>query len=145
MAYLEKDFQTDFNKWCKYIYRRTAAFELKLTKAKSLPFSAVKEHQENALFRVKHNGLIHKIPDAGFQNPFDSFMLFAENAYVVIMFEAKNTDFVMIDIDTWIQEKQRAHRASLTADRAGEIGQVCSLGLQQPLPQSLRTEITATR
>lgn len=121
MSYLEKDFQTEFCKWAKYNIKETAAFELKFTRSLSLPFSDVQEHQINALYNAKHHYLIHKIPDAGYQNPFDCFFLKGCNAYVVIMFTKQKT-FYLIDIDDFIQEKNTSVRKSLTQDRAAQIG-----------------------
>ena len=141
MSYLEKDFQTDFNKWCKHLFPVPAAFELKCTKKNSLSFSAVKSHQESALYAVKHGVFVFKIPDLGNQNPFDSFMFKQSAAFVVIMFNAKSNDFVLIDIDTWLTEKQSSQRKSLTLERALEIGHGCSLSGFSQLPRNLRTNL----
>lgn len=127
MSYLEKDFQTDFNKWCKHVFYKTAVFELKITNGKSIRFDAVVEHQENALYAAKHGNVVFKIPDCGFQNPFDSFMAVQIPAYVVLMFHAKQKDFVMVDIDDWLREKQESTRKSLTEERAIEIGTLHTL------------------
>jgi len=128
--YLEKDFQTDFNKWLKSIHYKTGAFELKATPGISLPFNAVQEHQESALFAAKHGNFVFKIPDLGNQNPFDCFMLVMVPAFIVVMFnskEQKQKEFFMIDIDMWLEEKQRSNRESLTVERAREIGRACQL------------------
>lgn len=138
MAYLERDFQRDFNKWCKHKFPYTAAFELKATKGQSIPFNAVQEHQLHALWVAKHEVLAFKIPDCGFQNPFDSITLAGVPAFVVIMFEAKTDKFFMIDVDDWIQEQENADRKSLRVERAAEIGHVCSLLSSEPLPYTLR-------
>lgn len=127
MAYLEKNFQTDFNKYAKHLLKRTAAYELKISNGGSIPFTDVKEHQQHALLAAKHDSLIFKIPDAGYQNPFDSFQLHGVDAWVVIMFYAKERnrkEFVMIDVDTWLEESKTSKRKSLTLERAREIGEV---------------------
>lgn len=67
----EKDFQRKFSHWLKNVYKRTGVFELKQTKTDSIPFSSVVEHQVEALEAVRHAVLVYKIPDMGFQNPFD--------------------------------------------------------------------------
>lgn len=128
--YLEKDFQNAFNRWLKHIFYKTGAFELKATPGTSLPFSAVQDHQETALYAAKHGNLTFKIPDLGNQNPFDCFMLVMVPAYVVVMFRSKERgqrDFYLIDIDAWLEEKQRSGRKSLTEGRASEIGTRCTL------------------
>jgi len=58
----EKNFQVKFSRWLKHNFKGTFKFELKLTKGKSLPFSAVSEHQVDAL---KAKVLVYKIPDVG--------------------------------------------------------------------------------
>ena len=87
----------------KSIYYKNGAFELKATDGPSLPFSAVQEHQETALYAVKHGNFTFKIPDLGSQNPFDCFMFVMQPAYIAIMFHAKHRgqrEFFLIDIDT---------------------------------------------
>lgn len=127
MAYHEKDFQTQFNKWSKHFFRVTGAYELKISKTDSLPFSALAEHQINALQAAKHSCIIHKMPDLGAQNPFDSFQLCGVPAYVVVMFRAKQDEFFIIDIDAFVHEKAVSPRKSLTEARAREVGQSCKL------------------
>lgn len=126
MTYQEKNFQTDFNKWCKHTWRTNGVFELKIAKGKSLPFDAVKDHQITALVHASSNYIVYKIPDDAIgQKPFDSFMLMDVPAYVVVMYQAKNPEgeFFMISIDTWVGEASRAKRKSLTEERAREIGE----------------------
>jgi len=88
----ESNFQTEFGK------RNTTVgfFELKFCKGKSLPFSALAEHQEKALLAAAHEGLYYKISDFPvFANnkmrfnrpkPFDCFYIVAQPAFVVVMF-----------------------------------------------------------
>lgn len=140
MAYSERDFQTEFNRWLKIIFRRTAAFELKISRTGSLPFSSLAQHQSQALFHAKHGILPFKIPDVGFQNPFDMFILAEVPAFVVVAFHVKSPHFYMIDIDIWLKEEQISDRKSLTEERAGEIGQKYDLSgsmpyAQPPVPQ----------
>lgn len=95
----EKDFQIKFNHWIKEKYFKTACFELKQTKGDSLPFNVLKDHQLYALYNAKHSNLVYKIPDAGFQNPFDCFSLAGVDAFVVVKYPEF---FCLIDIDMWI-------------------------------------------
>ena len=113
----EANFQTTFNHWLKNVYKHTGAFELKQTST-ALPFSAVVPHQVEALLNAKHGVLVYKIPDAGYQNPFDAFCLASVPAYVVIKYPKS---FELISIDVWEQEKKSSHRKSLTYGRAREI------------------------
>jgi hypothetical protein len=137
MIYLEKHFQTDFSRWLKIIFRETGAFELKLTKTDYLSFDAVKEHQEQALFHVKHSILPYKIPDDAYsQKPFDCFCLANQKAFVVIMFNGKSGIFYMIDIDSWLTEKQNSKRRSLTEERAGQIGKRYDLSGTKPFERT---------
>lgn len=114
----EKDFQSTFNKWLKTTYKESGVFELKLTHSDSLPFSAVQPHQELALWHTQHNQLVYKIPDVGFQNPFDCVSLVEIPAYVVVRYPEF---FCLINIDTWQKEAKLSKRKSLTASRAKEI------------------------
>lgn len=106
------------------------AFELKITKTNSLPFNAVAEHQEVWLHNAKHDQACFKIPDVGMmQKPFDMFCLGNSPAFVVIMYyKPCQKEFIMIDIDDWLKEKEASQRKSLTEVRAKEIGKVYSLG-----------------
>jgi len=111
----ERNFQTTFNHWLKEVYKRTAAFELKQTTTNSLPFTAVVKHQRNALLQVRHACLVYKIPDVGFQNPFDTLEMCEQPAYVAIRYPK---GVAIIPIDTFLLEEKRSKRKSLTFDRA---------------------------
>ena len=116
----EAKFQTKFNKWVREVYKKTAAYELKHTRGKSsFPFRELKEHQIRALQIVRRGVLAYKIPDDSFSfKPFDCFVLAGERAYVVIKYPKF---FCLIDIETFVLEKERSKRASLTASRASEL------------------------
>ncbi len=125
----ESDFQTKFNLWVKYNIKTSSAFELKLTKEKSLAFSAVMPHQLLNLSLAKNGSLAYKIEDGNYApKPFDSFILVNVPAYVVVMFYHRGQKtFYMIDVDVFIKEKETSDRKSLTVERAGQIGKVCCL------------------
>jgi len=118
---IEAKCQTKFNHWVKNVFKKTAAFELKQTQTDSLPFSDVKPHQVDALLAVREGNFVWKIPDAGFQNPFDSFSMYNEQAYVVIFFKKS---FEMIPITGFVLERERSKRKSLTYERAKEISTI---------------------
>jgi len=130
MAYQEKDFQSEHNKWLKYNFKGSGAFELKITKGPSIAFKMLKEHQLHSLWAVKHGSLVFKIPDLGFQNPYDSFKMSGLPAFVVVLFykgPGKKREFVMIDVDMWAREEKKSMRKSLTEERAREIGKSYTL------------------
>lgn len=114
----EANFNTLFNHWLKSVHKQTGAFELKQTKTNSLPFASVVPHQVAALKNSKNGVLVFKIPDAGYQNPFDTFSLAGVPAFVVIKYP---DFFCMIDINDWLQEVKINERKSLTSIRAKEI------------------------
>lgn len=114
----EKDFQVTFSHWLKSVHKKTGAFELKQTKTNSLPFESVVAHQVAALRNAKNGVLVYKIPDVGYQNPFDCFCLTGVPAYVVVKYP---DFFCLIDINDWIQEVKLSDRKSLTSKRAREI------------------------
>jgi len=123
----EKDFQTEFGKRNKI----AGVFELKFTKGKSLPFSALAEHQERALIAAcGSDGLYHKISDfpifskskARFNRPkpFDCMFLKWVLAYVVIMFwePRKKKNVYYIRIFDWVDMREKANRKSVTEEMA---------------------------
>jgi len=118
---LEAKHQTKFNHWVKNVFKKTAAFELKQTKENSIPFSAVVPHQVDALLAVREGVFNWKIPDAGYQNPFDSFCMVNERAYVVLFYPKS---FELIPIQGFILERERSKRKSLTWERAREISTI---------------------
>jgi hypothetical protein len=131
----ERHFNTKFLAWLRS-QKINGAFELKLTKGKSLPFSALKEHQKEALLAVKHNYLTAKIPDdsIGFK-PFDCFGMGNMPAYVVaIFYKPRATNFYLIHIDAWIEFEKSMDKPrrdggtqSLTEEDALKIGRQCTL------------------
>jgi penicillin-binding protein-related factor A (putative recombinase) len=125
----ERDFQTKFSKWLKYNHEGSAAFELKITKTDSLPFSSLAEHQKESLLHVKHSRLVYKIPDdSRGSKPFDCFKMSNCPAFVVVYFYTHGEkQFYIIDIDKWVQEEETSKRKSLTRERAEHIGLVREL------------------
>lgn len=121
----EKDFQVRFTRWLRYRWEGSGAFELKICHAKSLPYSAVQEHQVAALLAVKNPGMEYKIPDdSRSAKPFDVFRLVGP-AFVVVQFYSRGADhFYMIDVDRWVEETRTSDRKSLTEARAKEIGTI---------------------
>src|ERR1700744_3439847 len=108
----ERSFQTIFGHWVKEHMKESAAFELKSVKGKSCPFNAVQEHQIMALKRVEEGIFYHKIPDVGFQNPFDCFSLVKCPAYVVIRYGSGN--WYAIRVWLFVFEAGISKRKSLT-------------------------------
>ena len=126
----EAEKTTQFLKWAKVKVNHSFAFEAKICKTPSLPFESVKEHQANALFRVKHGYFNYKIPDSGFdQKPYDGFQMVMQPAWVVVFWHQKRGDkrLTLIDIDLWMEEIQNSPRKSLTYERSCEIGKCDSL------------------
>ena len=124
----ERQFNTKFLHWLR-TKKYVGAFELKMTKGKSLPFNALKEHQKQSLLMVKHNFLCYKIGDdsVGFK-PFDVFALGNTFAYVVVQFYTHGCkDFYLIDIDNWCQLEKNSNRKSITEEEANRIGKKESL------------------
>lgn len=119
----EANFTLRFRHWLKANPMPSAAFELKQTTGISIPFASVQDHQIDALQAVKSaTGLIHKISDeARSYTPFDVFYLRNAPAFVVLKFP---TAFHLIDIDTFLLERQRSTRKSITNSRAKEISTV---------------------
>lgn len=115
----EANFTLRFRHWLKANPMPSAAFELKQCSG-SLPFSALADHQVDALLAVKSDtGLLYKAPDDSRSvKPFDLFYLRNTYAYVVIKYPRS---FHIISIDTFLLEKKRSKRKSLTESRARDI------------------------
>lgn len=88
---------TKFLKWAKKNLPRAAVFEVKHTRGKT--FFSIKElekHQRAALRSAKTVGFPYKIPDTGYQNPFDAVLFRNMDAYLVIIYPSC---VAVIDID----------------------------------------------
>ena len=122
MNKLEAKFQTKFNKWLRHNNYK-GAFELKVARGKTLPFSAFQPHQLRALRVVVDVGLIWKIPDdSRGRKPFDCFKLKGGGWCVIQFHERAVKDFYMIHIYEFIKEMERSERKSITEERCNDIG-----------------------
>ena len=123
---LEKDFTTKFNKWLHYHWHEQGKFEIKIAKGTSLPYSAVMEHQLDALLARK---VIHKIVDVaeGGRKPFDVFVATGVG-YVVVYFYYKRgiKKFYIIDAYAFAVMKATSQRKSLTLEEAEVVA--CVIG-----------------
>lgn len=131
----ESNIQTIFG---QYIRNKkplvSAVFELKLSKGTSIPFNVLKDHQIESLLAARKEGFYYKLPDPPiFENmatrfnikrPFDCMFLTGIEAFVVIMFYKvrQPKKFIFIPIRTFLDEKEKSDRKSLTESRAKEIG-----------------------
>lgn len=125
----EAQFNTVFGKWARYCYDGpTAAFELKLSKKPSIPFSEFtrQEQQLPSLQACRTSkGSYHKISDQSMgKKSYDCFIIKNALSYFVIMYYLKRGDkeFIMIEPDVLELEMQVSVRKSLTLERAREIG-----------------------
>jgi len=113
----EAEFTTRFKKWLRSQPNRkySAAYELKVTTEKSIPFSAVQPHQVDALLQVKGNFFMFKIPDAGYQNPFDMFVMSGQEAYVVFAFltPRQPARVWIIDIDMFLTIRENQNQLGI--------------------------------
>ena len=126
----EADRTTLFLKFAKARLNESFAFEAKICKTPSLAFDAVQDHQVRNLLQVKHGIFNYKISDVGYdQKPFDGFQLHRIPAWIVIFWYSKPGDkrMTIIDIDSFIQEREKSDRKSLTFVRACEIGKLYNL------------------
>lgn len=118
----EAQFGLLFRAWLRAHPMRSAGFELKQTTSNSIPFSAVKEHQLDALLAVKHRSILYKAPDdSRGAKPFDYFYLNNAEAYIVIRYPKA---FYIMDVNAFIVEKENSTVRSLTSERA------CAISLQ---------------
>ena len=135
----EKNMQTYFKKLVESDpdfkkYFNTTVFELKICKKRSMPFDHVKPHQEEALYKAKHNDLYHKISDSPIfqgmktrftkKKPFDCILFTQCDSYVVIWYykPRQKKKFIFIDIDEWLIYKSKATKKSIREEEAEKIG-----------------------
>lgn len=64
-------------KWFRENYANSVALEIKVGKNRALP------HQRAALCAVQDGMFSYKIPDQGARNPFDAFVLYNADAFLV--------------------------------------------------------------
>ncbi len=116
----EAEFTLLFRHYLKAHPMFSAVFELKQTTTDSISFSSVKEHQINALLAVNSkNGFLYKIPDDSIgMKPFDMIYYLNAPSYIVILYPRS---FSIISVGTFLLEKERSKRKSLTEDRAAQI------------------------
>jgi len=118
----EQALTTEFQKWLKHNWKTTGVFEVKVARdGKSFPFRELKAHQKRAL-RSAGSKFVYKIPDLGYQNPFDLLMITESPGYVVIFYprprEAKV--FYMIEVSV-IEEEIESGAKKIDETRANEI------------------------
>lgn len=121
----ERQFQTLFTKWLKQNAPWSAAYELKLTKTRRLPYRALQEHQAQALRRAKLGTLAFKISDMALgYKPFDCFSLVKSGAYVAVMFYQKKIRHCcyLIDVEQWIDHQKRSQEKSITEAECASLG-----------------------
>ena len=84
--------------------------EIKVSKDKTLPSTALKEHQRHALTVATESSMYFKIPDAGYQNPCDAFIFKQAQSYLVIYYEIKPKP------ETWVLRVQDVPMGSISID-----------------------------
>lgn len=95
------------------------AYEIKQTTTDSLPFSAVEDHQVNALVAIQEEGLCFKLSDADPRvKPCDGFNMPPVPAYVVIQYPKA---FVLITVNNFVHARMTNRKKSLTFEKAKEI------------------------
>ena len=140
----ESECLTQFRKWIEQntseIDRigRSAAFEAKVMRGSSIPFTALAEHQLIALKTVRNSFLHYKIKDSPIfkgmssrftdRKPFDAFNLHG-NAWVVVFRYLKGQSIakreaVMVGIDEWILLNDTCGRKSATWEMLTKVGMV---------------------
>lgn len=118
----EASFQTIFGRYLKARKRKIHGhFELKQTRTDSIPFSCVKEHQENGLYAAQRESFFWKHSDQDErQKPFDCSYVPPLTTYVVIKY-ALSRKFYIITYTWFLKEKEESKRKSLTEERAKKI------------------------
>jgi len=119
----EKDFQVSFNHWLAHNWHNgSSAFELKIVKPpnKSLPFSAIAEHQYKGLTLATQR-LVWKISDSDMsRKPFDCFILQEAQAFVVVLWHIPRRQnlVTMIQVHDLIDYRATSNKKSVSQSEA---------------------------
>lgn len=117
MIHRESKASIRFRHWLKANPHFTCAIEMKQTMTESFPFSDVKDHQIDYGMAIKsNNGVL--IRTYGIEGLPDYVYLRREPSYVVIQYPKS---MEIIDMETFVTEKERSNRKSLTWDRAKQL------------------------
>ena len=85
--------------------------EIKVSKNATLPSTALKEHQRHALRIATESAMYFKIPDAGYQNPVDAFIMKKAQSYLVVYYEKPA-------VECWAVPIQNVPEGSMHIDHA---------------------------
>lgn len=113
----EANFGETFRHWIRKNPYFTCGIETKQTTTNSIPFSCVDEEQINYAMAVKSKqGVL--IRTDGVKGLPDFIYMREEPSFVIIRFPKR---FHIIDIETFVHERDKSKRKSLTDERASEI------------------------
>lgn len=119
----EADFGLDFrNKWWNKVNRRTEPYELKDTRGEnSLPFSELSDDQIKIGLAAKSNkGVLIRIMNGTPGSP--DYMGLRNSPYWIVIKFPRSAE--VIDIETFLLEKNRSKRKSLTWEKAKSISTI---------------------
>ena len=120
MKQRESSFGTLFRHWIlANPPKLSGTYELKQTTTDSIPFTCLDDHQADFSLAIKWSktGVLIRNESGTVGAPDYSYYNNAP-AYIVIKYPA---GFVIIDIETFLEEKKRSKRKSLTWERAQDI------------------------
>jgi len=127
----EKSYYTDLTKY--YLeeslkLQRSITWEAKFTRTNYLNFNCLPAHQEEFLLESER-AYGYKIPDTGIaKKPFDGLVVFnAHSVFIAIYFLPRHTEIYEMPIRTFLQEKYKSGKKSLTKERAAEVGKLIFL------------------
>lgn len=107
-----------FRHWLRANPQYTCTYEIKQAKGSSIPFSSLEEHQADYLMAIQGDkGVLVRVQAVAGGEP-DYIYLRRCPARVVVFI---GREFHLIDINTWVLEKSKNRRRSLTSARAREI------------------------
>lgn len=130
----EQEFINQFQKWLVINSDilwpgKSIVYEAKFCMGMTIPFSAIRKHQVQALQLAEMNKVIYKIPDSGFeQKPFDGFLITKALAFIIIKFYKKRIKtFYMIPISSLIKCLSCKGKKSLSQNDCLVFGKEYSL------------------
>jgi hypothetical protein len=125
---IEKDYYAAVSRFYTRNSGMSMAIEVKITKAKALPFRCLLPHQEENLLQSERT-FAYKIPDAGMgRKPYDIMLVHRARAVIVaVYYRPRDAGVYEIPLRAWIEERESTGEKSLNEQRARLIGKVLLL------------------
>ena len=109
-----------FRHWLRANPQYSCAYEIKKTSGGSIPFASLEDHQQVYLEAIRGDkGVLVRVQGSSGEPDY----VYLRNCRACVVVKYPHS-FEIIDIDTWVLEKSKSTRRSLTSARAREISTI---------------------